>query len=312
MMEKILITGGAGYLGCVLAEHLLSQGYAVTVLDNLYYQQHSLLNLCLHSNFNFIRADVRDKELIERILPEFNAILPLAAIVGAPACENKKHEAKTINQDAVIMINELRKPHQKLIFPTTNSGYGIKSKEVICTEETSLNPISFYGQTKVEAEKALLKSSDVITLRLATVFGVSPRMRTDLLVNDFVQRALFDRTLVLFEKHFKRNYIHILDVARCFEHCLKNYEQMKGQAYNVGLEEANLSKEELALKIKEHLPEVVIITEDFAQDLDQRNYIVSNQKLYATGFKPRYSLDFGIKELIQAYKILGNRQFTNM
>lgn len=311
-MEKVLITGGAGYIGSVLTEHLLSKGYSVTVLDNLSLGQRTLINLTHQENFNFIFGDVRDKELMQRTVPQFDIIIPLAAIVGAPACERRKHDAQTINYDAIVLIKSLVQSHQKIIYPTTNSGYGTKSGSEFCTEETPLEPISLYGITKVNAEKILLESGQAITLRLATVFGSSQRMRTDLLVNDFVQKALFDRTLVLFEKHFKRNYIHIRDVARCFEHCIRNFEMMKGQAYNVGLDDANLSKEELALKIKSHLPQVIIISEEFAQDPDKRNYIVSNQKIYSTGFKPIYSLDFGIKELIKTYQIMGRNQATNV
>lgn len=311
-MEKVLITGGAGYIGSVLTEHLLEEGYKVTVLDNLSFQQKTLINLSHKENFDFIYGDARDENLLEKTMSNFDVIIPLACVVGAPACDLRKHDAKTINHDAVLMIKEFAQPHQKIIYPTTNSGYGTKSSEIYCTEETPLEPISLYGITKVNAEKELLKSENAITLRLATVFGVSPRMRTDLLVNDFVQRALFDKFLVLFEKHFKRNYIHIRDVARCFEHCIKNYERMKGNAYNVGLDDANLSKEELALKIKNYVPELAIISEEFSKDPDKRNYIVSNKKLYSTGFTPKYSLDFGIKELIKAYKIIGRTPQTNV
>ncbi len=311
-MEKILITGGAGYIGSVLTEHLLNSGYTVTVLDNLYYDQKPLINCSSCDNFSFIKGDVRDETLLREILPEFDVIIPLAAIVGAPACDNNKYDAQTINYEAIVLLNRLRLPQQKIIFPTSNSGYGTKLNQEFCTEDTPLEPISLYGRTKVDAEKILLASNNVITLRLATVFGASSRMRTDLLVNNFVQKALFEGVIVLFEKSYKRNYIHIRDVARCFEYCILNFESMKNNAYNVGLDEANLSKEELALKIKQYLPNVVLVNEEFKHDPDKRNYIVSSKKLYAAGFTPKYSLDFGIKELIKAYQIIGNVPFSNV
>jgi nucleoside-diphosphate-sugar epimerase len=311
-MNNILITGGAGYIGSILTEHLLDSGYNVTVLDNLYYQQTSLIAFSSHPHFNFINGDVIDEKLISNILPKYDIIIPLAAIVGAPACELKKDEAQKINFESIELINRLRSANQKIIFPTSNSGYGTKSGSQFCTEESPLEPISLYGKTKVNAEKVLLQSGNAITLRLATVFGTSLRMRTDLLVNHFVQKAVFDKKLVLFEKHFKRNYIHIRDVARCFEHCIKNYDKMKGFSYNVGLDDANLSKEELALKIKKYIPELIVVNEEFRKDPDKRNYIVSNKKLYNTGFIPIYSLDDGIKELIKTYMVLGNVTYGNV
>ncbi len=303
--ESILITGGAGYLGSVITKHLLEQGYRVTCLDSLRHKQYSVFNFAENSNFEFIYGDVRNKELLEKILPKFNVIIPLAAIVGAPACDLHPVDAESINRDAIIMINELRRNDQKLIYPTTNSGYGTKTGDVYCTEETPLEPISLYGITKVEAEKALLEGGkDAITLRLATVFGTSPRMRTDLLVNDFVLRAMRDGYIVIYEKDFKRNYIHIKDVARVFEHCIVNFESMKNKAYNVGLDDANLSKEELAEKIKGYIPKFETVYMEIGEDPDKRNYIVSNQRLMGTGFKTEYSLDYGIKELIKGYSIL--------
>jgi len=312
--ESVLITGGSGYIGCVLTTHLLEKGYKVTVLDNLYYNQQSLVHLTSNPNFEFNYGDCRDQALLEKILPKFNVIIPLAAIVGMPACNDKPEEAKTINQDAIFLINKLRSPEQKLIFPNTNSGYGTKTQIDFCTEETPLEPISIYGKTKCAAEIHLLDSEKpAITLRLATVFGVSPRMRTDLLVNDFVYKALSDSYIIIYEKEFKRNYIHIKDVARVFEHCIENYDSMKNNAFNVGLEEANLSKEELAEKIKSYLPNFELVYKEVSKDPDKRNYIVSNQKILNTGFKPIFSLDDGIKELIKAYSIiLKNQQFKNI
>jgi len=303
--ESVLITGGSGYLGSFLSGYLLEKGYSVSCLDNLSYGQKSLLHHVSNPNFNFIYGDVRNRKLLEKILPGFDVIIPLAAVVGMPACDLKPFDAESINRDAVILINELRGHNQKLIYPTTNSGYGTKSGEVYCTEETPLDPISLYGKTKTEAEAHLLKSEKpAITLRLATVFGVSPRMRTDLLVNDFVFKALRDGYIIIYEKDFKRNYIHIKDVARAFEHCIKNFEYMKGNAYNVGLEEANLSKAELAEKIKRHIPKFEIIYMEVGEDPDKRNYIVSNKKIMNAGFMPIVSLDEGIEELIRGYSIL--------
>ncbi len=304
-MQRVLITGGAGYLGSVIIEHLLEKGFHVACLDNLSYSQSSLFPLSKYQDFEFIFGDARDKNLLEKILPGFDIIIPLAAVVGMPACDRKPFDAKSINYEAVVLIDNLRAPHQKIIYPTTNSGYGTKSGDVFCTEETPLEPISLYGETKVKSEKHLLNSAKpTITLRLATVFGTSPRMRNDLLVNDFVWKAMSEGYIVIYEKDFKRNYIHIRDVARCFEHCIANFEKMKGQAYNVGLEDANLSKAELAEKIKKYLPKFEIVYKEVGQDPDKRNYIVSNKKILATGFVPKYSLDDGINELIKGYKIL--------
>lgn len=303
--NNVLITGGSGYLGSVLIGHLLDKEYKVTCLDNLSYGQKSLLHYASNPNFDFIYGDARNRELMKKILPNFDVIIPLAAIVGMPACNLKPFDAGSINRDAVIMIDELRRSDQKVIYPNTNSGYGTKSGEVFCTEETPLEPISLYGRVKCEAEKHLLESKkDAITLRLATVFGISPRMRTDLLVNDFVHKAMKDGYIIIYEKDFKRNFIHIKDVARAFEHCIENFDAMKNNAYNVGLEEANLSKAELAEKIKKYIPNFEIIYKEVGEDPDKRNYIVSNRKIMTTGFSPKYSLDDGIKELIKGYSIL--------
>ncbi len=303
--ERILITGGAGYIGSFLTGYLLEQGYHVTCLDNLSLKQPSLLIYASIPHFNFIYGDVRDKALLARILPSFDSIIPLAAIVGAPACDLRPNDAQTINHDAIVLIDQLREPRQKIVYPTTNSGYGTKSGDLYCTEETPLEPISLYGKTKVDAEKYLLESkNDAITLRLATVFGISPRMRVDLLVNDFVLKAMRDSYLVIYEKDFKRNYIHIKDVARAFEYAIEHFETMKNQAYNVGLEDANLSKAELAEKIKRYIPKLEIIYKEIGQDPDKRNYIVSNKKIMKTGFLPRHTLDDGIQELMKGYSIL--------
>ncbi len=303
--EKVLITGGAGYLGSILTEHLLDKDYKVTCLDNLKHRQNSLLTYTSNPDFDFVYGDVRNQSLLEKLISDSDVIIPLAAIVGMPACDLNPEEALSINKDAIVKLNKIRSHDQKLIFPNTNSGYGTKSGELYCDEETPLEPISLYGKTKVEAEKHLLESEKpAITLRLATVFGISPRMRTDLLVNDFVLKAIREGSVVIYEGDFKRNYIHIKDVARAFEHCINNFEDMKNQPYNVGLENANLSKIELAEKIKSHIPNFEIISMEIGEDPDKRNYIVSNQKILRTGFSPEFSLDDGIKELIKGYNIL--------
>jgi len=303
--EKVLITGGAGYIGSVLTDHLLNKNYKVTCLDNLKYGQKSLFNFANNPNFEFIYEDSRDGKLIESIVSNFDTIIPLAAIVGMPACESNPKDARSTNLEAITMLNEIRDSKQKLIYPNTNSGYGAKTKEVYCTEETPLEPISLYGKLKCQAEELLLgRSKDAISLRLATVFGISPRMRTDLLVNDFTLKSMRDGYVILYECDFKRNYIHVKDVARAFEHCIENYDSMKNEAYNVGLSEANLSKLELAEKIKKYIPKFKITCDEIGEDPDKRDYIVSNEKIEKTGFSPKFSLDDGIKELIKGYNIL--------
>lgn len=305
MAERVLITGGAGYLGSVLTGHLLNEGYKVTCLDNLMYKQNSLFNFSSNKNFNFVYGDCRNEKLLEKLVSNADILFPFAAIVGMSACDKNPKDAIEINYEAVVRLNKIRSNNQKLIFPTTNSGYGTKSGELHCTEETPLEPISLYGETKVNAEKAILEDEkNKITLRLATVFGTSPRMRTDLLVNDFVLKALRDGYVVLYEAHFKRNYIHIKDVARCFQHCIENFDSMKNQTYNLGLEDANLSKLELSEKIKAYIPKFEIICKEIGEDPDKRNYIVSNKKILGAGFSPSFSLDDGIKELLKGYEIL--------
>tara|TARA_Y100000034_G_scaffold128045_1_gene181968 strand:- start:32 stop:979 length:948 start_codon:yes stop_codon:yes gene_type:complete len=303
--EKVLITGGAGYLGSVLTGHLLEKGFKVTCLDDLRFRQDSLLPCANNPNFDFIYGDVRDTSLLERTVSHFDVLIPLAAVVGMPACDLNPEEAEKINLGAIIKLDEIRSPNQKIIFPNTNSGYGTKSGEVYCTEETPLEPISFYGETKVKAEKHLLESEkSAITLRLATVFGTSPRMRTDLLVNDFVLKAVRDGSVVIYEGDSKRNYIHIRDVARVFKHCIENFDSMKNKPYNVGLEDANISKIELAKKIRKHVSKFEIVEREIGEDPDKRDYIVSNKRILGTGFVPEFSLDDGIKELIKGYDIL--------
>ena len=310
--ERILITGGAGYIGSVMIPFLLKSGYKVTVVDNFLYRQNSLLESCSNADFEIIRGDSRDELLIKKLIPKHDVIIPLAALVGAPLCDKDRIAATSTNRDAVIMLSKMRSKEQKFLIPITNSGYGIGEKGKFCTEETPLRPVSLYGQNKVEAEKAVLERGAAISFRLATVFGVSPRMRTDLLVNDFVYRAIFDRAVILFEAHFKRNYIHIRDVARVFLHGIQNYDTMKGHPYNVGLSDANLSKLELCQLIKKQIPEFVFIESEIGQDPDKRDYIVSNARIEATGWIPEYSLNDGIRELRKAYQIIKNNQYANI
>jgi len=310
--KKILVTGGAGYLGSILCEHLLAKGYNVTVIDNLMYRQTSLFQFCNNPSFEFVFGDARDEKLMEDLIKGVDIIIPLAAIVGAPACDLDPLMAKSTNLDAIKLINKLRNKNQLIVYPTTNSGYGTKSGDVFCTEDTPLEPISLYGQTKSDAEAELLSSENVITLRLATVFGASPRMRLDLLVNHFVYAAVTDGYLVIFEKDFKRNYIHIRDVADCFIYCIENAEKMVGRPYNAGLDTANLSKEELALKVKEMVPNFYIHFSEVGSDPDKRNYIVSNQRLREVGFVAKRSLDEGIKELIKGYQLMHRKEFKNI
>ena len=312
MNERVLITGGAGYLGSILCEHLLAAGYRVTVVDNLLYGQSPLFHLCANPLFDFVRGDARDEALMRRAVKDVDVIIPLAAIVGVPACTRDPWMTRSVNFEAVRLVNNLRGKNQLVVFPTTNSGYGAKSGAVYCTEETPLEPISLYGQTKADAEAEILGGPNSITLRLATVFGFSPRMRMDLLVNHFVHAAVSDGYIVIFEKDFKRNYIHVRDVADCFIHCIRNAPKMIGRTYNAGLDAANLSKEELALKIKESVPDFYIHFSDVGSDPDKRNYIVSNARLRDAGFEAKRTIEEGIRELIKGYRMLPRGAFGNI
>lgn len=298
---KIFITGGSGYIGSVLVPFLLEKGAEVTVYDNLMYSQSSALFGNIHDkNFKFVKGDVRDTDKLVRLAREHDVIIPLACLVGAPLCNENPKDAWAINTDHVVSMSGLGK---KIIIPTTNSGYGIGGEEM-CDENSPLRPISIYGKSKVAAERNLLENRAGVSFRLATVFGSAPRQRLDLLVNDFVVKAKRDGCLVLFEEHFRRNYIHIRDVCKAFWFGIANYDKMVGQAYNVGLSSANLTKRQLAEKIKEHLPETVIISSEIGQDPDKRDYLVSNDKLETLGWKPDYTIDDGIREIITAYDII--------
>lgn len=309
---RVLVTGGAGYLGSVLCEHLLRAGHQVTALDNLCYGQQPLFQLCAEPRFDFVRGDARDERLLETLVKQADVLIPLAAVVGAPACDRDPWTAESVNLGAVRLLNRLRSPRQLVIYPNTNSGYGATSGAAHCTEESPLAPISLYGRTKVEAERELLDSPNTITFRLATVFGASPRMRLDLLVNHFVYAAVTDGYLVVFEKDFKRNYVHIRDVADCFLHAIQHVDRMAGRPYNLGLDAANLSKAELAQKVREHVPRFYVHYAELGSDPDQRNYIVSNQRLRAAGFEARRSLDEGIRELLKGYRLLGRAPMKNV
>ncbi|MEO8370314.1 MAG: NAD(P)-dependent oxidoreductase [Candidatus Solibacter sp.] len=309
---NILITGGAGYIGSVLSPQLLQAGHQVTVLDTFAFRQASLADCCQYDSFQVVRGDCRDEALIKKLLAHADVVIPLAAVVGAPLCAKDPISARTINQEAVELICRLAGREQRIMMPVTNSGYGIGEKSSYCTEESPLRPISLYGVTKVEAERAVLARENSLTFRLATVFGMSPRMRTDLLVNDFVYRAVNDRAVLIFEGHFKRNYIHIRDVARVFLYALDHFEDMKGKPYNVGLDEANLSKLELCAEIKRQLPEFVYVEAAIGEDPDKRDYIVSNARLAAAGFQTEWSLERGIRELIKGYVILRDRLYCNI
>ena len=312
MKQKVLITGGAGYLGSTLTPYLLSEGMDVTVMDRFMFRQSSLLDCCANPNFNVIRGDCRDQTTLKDAMKDADIIIPLAAIVGAPLCKLDAVATQTTNFDAIVKMLSLRSKDQQVLYPCTNSGYGIGEQGKFCDETTELRPISLYGRTKVDAEKAILDAENSISLRLATVFGMSPRMRLDLLVNDFVYRALMDRFVVVFEGHFKRNYIHVRDVARGFLHSIRNFGTMKNEAYNMGLSSANLSKLELCAQIKDHLPDFVVLESPIGEDPDKRDYIVSNEKIEKTGYLPEHNLDMGIQELIKGYTILRNSIYGNV
>ncbi|MCP5196298.1 MAG: NAD(P)-dependent oxidoreductase [Gammaproteobacteria bacterium] len=312
MSYKILVTGGAGYLGSIMVPDLLAAGHQVTVLDNFMFKQTSLNHCCYSPNFTVIKGDIRSESTIAPLIKGADVIIPLAALVGAPLCSLDPVGATTINHDAIALMLKLISKQQIVLMPTTNSAYGTGDENNYCTEESPLQPISQYAIEKVAVEKELMQHPSAISFRLATVFGMSPRMRIDLLVNDFTYRAVYDRFVVLFESHFKRNYIHVRDVSRAFQHALNNHDRMKGQIYNVGLSDANVSKKELCEHIQKQCPDFVFIEAPVGKDPDQRNYIVSNAKIEAMGYKPEFSLDRGIAELIKGYSMIRNTRYGNL
>lgn len=312
MTQHILVTGGAGYLGSTMVPALLERGYKVTVLDNFMFRQTSLNHCCHYESFNVVKGDIRIKSTMKELLRDADVVIPLAALVGAPLCSQDPVSATSVNHDAILMMFDLLSKEQVVLMPTTNSAYGTGDENNFCTEESELRPISQYAIEKVEIEKRLMDHPRAISFRLATVFGMSPRMRIDLLVNDFTYRAVYDRFVVLFESYFKRNYIHVRDVTRVFMHALDNLGTMVGEIYNVGLSDANVSKKELCEHIKRQLPEFLYLEAPIGKDPDQRNYIVSNEKIESTGFKPEVSLDQGIAELIKGYRMLRNTRYGNI
>ncbi|MFN7191524.1 MAG: NAD-dependent epimerase/dehydratase family protein [Rhodospirillales bacterium] len=309
---RILVTGGAGYLGSTLVPALLEAGHSVTVLDNFMFRQAPLAHVCAHPDFDVVRGDCRDAAVLKPLVAKADIAIPLAALVGAPLCNNDQTGAVSINRDAVRTLLGLLAKDQRVLMPVTNSGYGVGEPGKECTEESPLRPLSLYGRTKVEAEELVLGRDNGMSFRLATVFGMSPRMRIDLLVNDFVHRAVTDRAVVLFEPHFKRNYIHVRDVARAFLHGIANFSTMKNRPYNVGLSDANLSKMELCQRIQANVPGFVFLEAPIGEVPDKRDYIVSNARIEATGFKPAHSLDAGIAELVKGYRMIRNGMYGNV
>ena len=311
-MANILVTGGAGYLGSIMVPALLGEGHQVTVIDNFMFRQNGLAACCALPRFQVVNGDARDEAKIKPLLAKADIVIPLAALVGAPLCSRDAIGATSTNRDAIGLLCRLASPAQAILMPVTNSGYGVGEAGKECTEESPLRPISRYGVDKVEAERMILERENSISFRLATVFGMSPRMRIDLLVNDFVYRAVHDRFVVLFEGHFKRNYIHIRDVARAFQHGIAAFAAMRGRPYNVGLSDANLSKVELCQAIQRRLPEFVFLEAPVGEDPDKRDYIVSNARIEAAGFKPAHSLDDGVVELIKGYAMIKNALYGNV
>ena len=309
---KILLTGGAGYIGSMLSTYLVNNDYDLTVLDNFMYSQSSLNHLCDKQNFNIINGDVRNENLLKNLIKQHDIIIPLAAYVGAPLCNSDPVGSKSVNYDSIKMMLSNVSNDQIILMPTTNSAYGSGEKNNYCDESSQLNPISSYAKDKVEVEKMLMDRPNSVSFRLATVFGMSYRMRLDLLVNDFTYRAVKDKFLILFESHFKRNYIHVRDVVNVFIFALNNFQKMKNQIFNVGLSNANISKYELCLAIKKNIDDFYFTEASIGKDIDQRNYIVSNKKIENYGFLPLYDLDFGIKELIKGYQMLNESKYRNI
>jgi nucleoside-diphosphate-sugar epimerase len=309
---NILVTGGAGYIGSLLVPNLLSQGHFVTVIDNFMYRQTSLASSIRDEKLTLIFGDVRDESLMKTHLAKADVIIPLAAIVGAPACDSDPIAAQSINKDSILWLLKQLSPNQRIIMPTTNSAYGSGDQNNYCDENSPLNPLSLYARDKVTVEKALMDLPNATSFRLATVFGISPRMRLDLLVNNFAYRAITDGFVIVFEGHFKRNYIHVLDVIQAFNLGLNNEKNFKGEVFNVGLSEANISKIDLCREIQSLIPTFTYLEAALGKDPDQRNYVVSNQKIENLGFKPVISLRNGLEELIKGLKMFNHKPFTNL
>jgi nucleoside-diphosphate-sugar epimerase len=311
-LSNILVTGGAGYIGSTLVPDLLSKKHKVTVVDNFMYDQTSLATSIRDRNFEIIFGDVRDESLMKKLVSKADIIIPLAAIVGAPACDKDPVTAQSINKDSILWLLKQVSKSQQVIMPTTNSAYGSGGKNNFCDENSPLNPLSLYARDKVVVEKSLLEHENSTSFRLATVFGISPRMRLDLLVNNFTLRAITDGFVIIFEGHFKRNYIHILDVVQAFNLAIEKKDQLKGEIFNVGLSKANISKIELCQEIKKIVPDFLFLEAPLGKDPDQRNYIVSNQKIEALGFSPAVSLQEGLNELVKGLKMFNHKPFTNV
>jgi nucleoside-diphosphate-sugar epimerase len=312
MSYKILVTGGAGYLGSTMVPDLLMSGHKVTVVDNFMFHQSSLNHVCNNPNFSIVKGDIRIERVMKPLLKNADIVIPLAALVGAPLCNLDPVGATTVNHDAITLMLKLLSKQQIVLMPTTNSAYGTGEDNNYCTEDSPLRPISQYAIEKVAIEKELMQRENAISFRLATVFGMSPRMRIDLLVNDFTYRAVNDRFVVLFEGHFRRNYVHVRDVSRAFQHAIVNFDRMRGQIYNMGLSEANISKKELCQTIQKYLPDFIYVDAQVGSDPDQRNYIVSNKKIESTGFSTSMTLDAGIIELIKGYTMIKNSKYGNV
>ncbi len=312
MSRKVLVTGGAGYIGSIMVPELLSKGFQVTVVDNFMYKQASLGHVMAHPKFDLVNGDVRDENLMKKHFKNADIIIPLAALVGAPLCKRDPVGAETINLEAPLQMLKMVSPSQLLLMPTTNSAYGTSGLNDFCDENSELKPVSLYAQHKVEVEKVLMQRENSISFRLATVFGISPRMRLDLLVNDFVYRAYNDRFIVLFESHFRRNYVHVRDVVSAFQLGIENFSAMKNQIYNVGLSEANMTKMQLCEAIKKHVPQFTIMEATIGEDPDKRDYVVSTAKLEKMGWKAEHNLDRGILELLKGYQMIKNSVYSNV
>jgi len=305
---NILITGGAGYIGSELLSFLLDE-HKVTVYDSLMYEPTSLLRYTTSPNFSFAKGDVRNKEKLKEYMDKADIIIPLAALVGFPLCRDNPREAHEVNHLTNRWIAKNKSTDQRIIYPCTNSGYGIGG-DAVCTEESPLRPISLYGKTKVAAENEYKNVDNHITFRLATVFGPSSRMRTDLLVNNFVLKSMREKILVLYECEFMRNYVHLFDICRAFKFAIDNWDSCKNETYNIGNDMLNMNKLQLAQTIQKQLP-LEIIRAEFTQDLDKRDYVVSSQKFYNKGFECDYDLHAGIEQLITAYNVIESPWYAN-